>query len=130
MEASSEGNKEPRNVPVVGEDTEREAVERADVRRLPTEGVSERVSYGAVERLPVEPTAREIEAGVNAQIEYFKECVGLPISTESLDEETQRVLYELHEQRQGWTRALEADARAALQAAFPDVGGSRVHGPL
>lgn len=79
---------------------------------------------------PPDPTPREIEEGINASVAFYEDATSQKFSQEPMDEETKRVLYQLHKDRQGWTEALENDARCALQSLYPDNGGSRVYGPL
>lgn len=79
---------------------------------------------------PYEPTAAEIERGSNETIAFFEDAVGRRFTTEGMDEETERLLYQLRQDREGWPAALESYARTALQSLFPDNGGSKVHGPL
>lgn len=80
--------------------------------------------------LPVEPGPREIETGANEEALLFQSYTGQKIPPGTMDETTRRILYELHTKRKGWTEALEDDARASLQLVYPDVAGSREHGPL
>lgn len=80
--------------------------------------------------VPDEPNPREIEAGANQALAFFQEYTGGEPLTTPMDEETQRIFYALHQQREGWSDAVEANARTALQVLYPDVGGSRAHGPL
>lgn len=130
METQSESNKQFGN---------READERIAERAFPEATPDPGMQADEVHRIdeaptghdvPVEPTPREIQAGANKALALYEEYQGKKLSDGPMDEEAQRILYEIHEERQGWTEAMERDARAALQLLYPDVGGSKVNGPL
>lgn len=82
------------------------------------------------DELPIEPSKGEIQEGARDQIAFYEDTMGKKFDVAGVDEATARVLHQLHEDRQGWNKTMETDARAALQLLHPDVGGSRVHGPL
>lgn len=76
------------------------------------------------------PTPREIESGANASIAFYEDATGRKFPEGAVDEETSRILWQHDVSRAGWTERDEADARMALQSLYPDVGGSKTHGPL
>lgn len=79
---------------------------------------------------PVEPTARAIEEGINDAAAFLSESTGRKFPTEDLDNDTKKLLYDIHKQRKGWTKSMEDDAAATLQLLYPDVSGSAPNGPL
>jgi len=81
-------------------------------------------------RDPDGPTPGEIQDGANATIAFFEDATSRRIPKEGVDEEAARILHEYDVSRAGWSESMERNARMALQALFPDVGGSKVYGPL
>lgn len=82
------------------------------------------------DQVPLEPSATEIENGAMEAAALVEEYTGKKLPPEPMDEETKRILYEIHRSRQAWTPSMERTARCTLQTLFPDIGGSRVNGPL
>lgn len=82
------------------------------------------------DRRSAQPTAREIEDGAIQEATLYDDYTGANISQTPMDEKTKRILFALHNQRKGWSKSMADDAGAALQLLYPDVGGSKVNGPL
>ncbi len=80
--------------------------------------------------MPPEPTTREIEAGANSSVAYFEDATGQSFPPGPMGEKAANILYRLNVERENWSEAMERDSRASLQMLFPDVGGSRINGPL
>lgn len=79
---------------------------------------------------PLEPTAREIETGVNDTLAFYEDTTGQTVSHDPLDEDTNKLLFELSNARQKWPASMENEFQAQIQRIHPDIGGSAQYGPL
>lgn len=130
METSSKGNEESRDRKVAEKPATGEVVDPT-VQPGDPAGQLRRIDDVATSfGLPIEPTQAEIEAGAAEALIFYEEYAGRKTSDGPMDKEAERILFALHQERQGWTEAMETDARATLQLLYPDVGGSKRHGPL
>lgn len=130
MVTSSQSDKESRTV---GTDTEfkgPDVPQPATDASMPADGLQPLDDAPGGNIVPFEPTPREVEEGANESVVFYEDATGKRFPDEPMDEETARVLYDLHVQRQDWTQAMEDDARATLQLIYPNVGGSKTNGPL
>lgn len=116
-----------------------EIKERSTKREVPTDVVGLKPTPERLRRhddiaggdiMPVEPSTRDIEAGSYAARAFFEDATGKRFSEETMDKESQRILYDLNLQRESWSASMETDFEMQIQSIFPDNGGTAVHGPL
>ena len=130
MESQSESHKEPGTTTDTQNVDTLQFVKNSAPAIMQTEPLQNLDAPTTPDQIPAQPTAREIEAGAIQAAAFYEDATGAKFPAGGVDEETAKLLYQLNLQRQQWTDSMENDARATLQLLYPDVGGSKQHGPL
>ena len=61
---------------------------------------------------------------------FLEENAGKKIAQLPMDENTDRLLHTIVNERERWTQTMEDDVGAALQLLYPDTGGTYKNGPI